>query len=488
MARAVSLPGVCFLAALTPACAELDDPGSIDALPGSLERVEEDLAGLAAVLPRGTAATFDVATWNIEWFGDAGNGPDDEALQLAGARDAIAGTDFDVWGLEEIASAGAFHALVAQLPGYAGVVANDPVVAGGAASYGVGEQKPALIYKTSLASLVSARVILTASDFDFAGRPPLEVRLSVTLNGVTEDRIFIVLHMKAFADAASWQRRKNAAVALKGLLDASYPVHRVIVLGDWNDDLDTSIVPGLATPYAIFNDDPARYTFTTRPLTDAGVTTTCAHADAVDHQLVTNELGADPVAGSVEAYELDLQIPSYCATTSDHFPALVRYRFGGAPPAPGTVILNEIGANEPGPSTGGEFVEIVNLGGAAVNLAGWQLRDGTTTRHTFPPGTSLAAGKAIVVFASAAFIPPGTPAAVASSTGALSLANGGDTVSLRDATGAAVQTITYSSALSSTDGVSMNRSPDASAGAFVLHTAISPLAASPGRRAGGASF
>jgi endonuclease/exonuclease/phosphatase family metal-dependent hydrolase len=492
MARAVSLPRVCLLGAgLLAACADLEDAGSIDELGEPLDRVEaDDLAQLLAVQPRGTATTLDVACWNVEWFGATGNGPGNEALQLANARDAIQGTDFDVWSLEEVASASAFHSLVDQLPGYAGLVANDPVVAGGAGSYGTGEQKPALVYKASLASLVSARVILTASDSDFAGRPPLEVRLSVTLNGVTQERIFIVLHMKAFADTTSWQRRQNASVALKSFLDSTYPAQRVTVLGDWNDDLDTSIVSGRPTPYANFNADPGRYTFATRVLSDAGVATTCDFSDAIDHQLVTNELAADRVAGSVEAYELDAQISSYCSTTSDHFPVLVRYRFGGGTPPPpgGPVVLNEIGANEPGSNTGGEFVEIVNLGGSAADLSGWQLRDGTTARHTFASGTSLAAGKAIVVFASAASIPAGTPGAVAASTGALSLANAGDSVALRNAAGATVDSTTYSSGLSSTDGVSMNRSPDASTGAFVLHTTISALAASPGRRASGASF
>ena len=488
MARAVSLPGLCFLAALACACAELDVGGPIDELTGSPVVAEDELAELLAVLPRGTAATLDVATWNVEWFGDPGNGPGDEALQLASARDAILGTDFDVWALEEMASAGAFHALVAQLHGYAGVVASDPVVTGGAAAYGASDLEPALVYKASLASLVSARVILTASDFDFAGRPPLEVRLIVSLNGITQERIFIVLHMKAFPDAASWQRRQNASIALKSFLDATYPTQRVTVLGDWNDDLDVSIAPGRPTPYANFNADPGRYTFATRVLTDAGVTTTCAHPEPIDHQLVTDELAADRVAGSVEAYQLEAQIPSYCTTTSDHFPSLVRYRFGSAPLPGGPVVLNEIGANEPGPVTGGEFVEIVNLSGAAVDLSGWQLRDGTTARHNFASGTWLAAGKAIVVFGAAASIPAGTPNAVAASTGGLSLANAGDSVALRDASGTNIDFTAYSSGLSSTDGVSMNRSPDAGTGGFVLHTALSPLAASPGRRASGASF
>ena len=78
--------------------------------------------------------------------------------------------------------------------------------------------------------------------------------------------------------------------------------------------------------------------------------------------------------------------------------------------------------------------------------------------------------------------------AVAASTGRLNLANGGDTVTLRDSGSAVKGTFTYVSSLSGTDGVSMNRTPDASTGTFVLHTSISSLASSPGKRATGAAF
>ncbi|OFX20217.1 MAG: hypothetical protein A2V77_16560 [Anaeromyxobacter sp. RBG_16_69_14] len=93
------------------------------------------------------------------------------------------------------------------------------------------------------------------------------------------------------------------------------------------------------------------------------------------------------------------------------------------------------------------------------------------------------------MFASASAIPVGTPNAIGSSTGALSLANGGDSVSLRNASGAVVDSLTYSSSLASKDGVSMNRNPDATAGAgFVLHEAMSSLKSSPGTRASGVAF
>jgi hypothetical protein len=155
----------------------------------------------------------------------------------------------------------------------------------------------------------------------------------------------------------------------------------------------------------------------------------------------------------------------------------------------GKVIINEILANEPGSDVNGEFVELVNVGGSAVDISGWVVWDSTNARHTFASGTSLAAGKAMVVFGGASAIPSGLTNAVAASTGTLGLGNSGDTVTVKNASGTTMDTYTYSSSLSGTDGVSMNRSPDASAtGSFVLHTSLSSLSSSPGKHASGTAF
>jgi endonuclease/exonuclease/phosphatase family metal-dependent hydrolase len=459
---------------------------------------DSDIARISAAVTipgKGTATTLDFGSWNLDWFGDTGNGPTNEALQLSNVRDVISGADMDIWGLEEVVSVSQFNSLKSQLSGYAGFLANDPIVVDGAAFYsdfGGLEQKVGILYKSALASVADARVILTGSDFNFAGRPPLQVTLHVTLNGVTDDLVVIVLHAKCCSDSSSWQRRQNAASALKSYLDSTFPTQKVLVIGDFNDDLDTSITAGSPSPYASFVSDTARYAFPTKALTDAHIATTTGFPDAIDHHLNTNEENAEYVAGSVEAYRVDQFIPSYSTTTSDHYPVLSRYNFtggGGGGGGSAQVVLNEICANEPGSNTGGEFIEIHNVGTAAASIGGWTLSDASAVRHTFAAGTTLDAGKALVVFASASAIPPGLTNAVAASTGALSLANAGDTVRLKDAGGVQRDGFTYPSSLSSTDGVSMNRSPDGSpGGSFVLHTSISSLQRSPGTRADGTAW
>jgi len=547
-----------------------------------------EAAQAVSVSAKGSATTLDIGSWNLEFFGDPANGPTDDALQLSNVTNVIGGTDFDIWGLEEVVSVPRFNSLISQLPGYAGFVANDPSVVNGPAFYSDfnnQEQKVGLLFKTSIVTVQSAAVILTQNDNDFAGRPPLEVKVRISLNGATEDDVIIVIHPKCCSDATSYQRRVNASNALKAYVDATYPTQKVWVIGDWNDDVDTSIFPVNPSPYQNFVSDSARYTVQTKVLSDAGFASTVSFPDMIDHHMNTNEVAATFIAGSAEVYRVDSFVPNYGTTTSDHFPVLTRYNFGGGgttpavtlispnggesfaggsvhnitwtssgianlrlefsldggasfttivgstPAAAGSfawavpntastntvvratdtasaatdssnaaftittgggtanVILNEILANEPGSNTAGEFVEIVNIGTAAADLSGWTLSDSTATRHTFPSGTSLAAGKAVVVFAGASAIPAGLTNAVAASTGALSLNNSGDTVTLTSNTSTVISSFTYTSTLAGQDGVSMNRNPDAgSTASFVLHTALSSAPSSPGTHANGTPF
>lgn len=273
---------------------------------------------------------LQVSNWNIEFFGARDAGPTDEQLQLTNVRTVIATTNSDLWGLEEIVDVNHFNALKDSLPGYTGFLANDTqYVSSGTSYYSASEQKVGVLFKEDSVQFVSADVILTGYNTAFAGRPPLRVNLRVTRNGTSVDLVAIVVHLKAFADADSYDRRVQAAGILKTYLDTTLPTERVIVLGDWNDDVDTSITAGQPTPFQNFLDAPADYTFLTQPLTTTS--STVNYPSFIDHQLVTNELAADYVSDS--ATVLRPAIPNYGTTTSDHYPVMSRFDFSrGVPP------------------------------------------------------------------------------------------------------------------------------------------------------------
>jgi endonuclease/exonuclease/phosphatase family metal-dependent hydrolase len=134
------------------------------------------------------------------------------------------------------------------------------------------------------------------------------------------------------------------------------------------------------------------------------------------------------------------------------------------PSGDGHIILNEILANELGSDPAGEFIELVNAGTASMNLSGFTLADAAQLRHTFPANTILPAGARLVITAPAA------------STHALGLSNSGDTVTLADADGNVVDSVTFGSAA---DGVSFNRAPDITGTIWALHTTLSSAASSP---------
>ena len=277
------------------------------------------------VPPKGNASSLDVGGWNIEWFGDTGNGPTDENLQRDNVADVLLGTDMDIWGLSEVVSTAQFDQVMTKLPAYKGFLSDNALVQQGSQWYTASEQKLGFVYKCNVVTVQNAKVILTSANNAFAGRPPLEVTIKVTLNGATMDLVVIVLHAKCCSDADSWTRRRDAAAALKPYLDTTYPTQNVMVIGDFNDDLDMSITSGQPTPYADFLADTARYTFISKGLTDNKIPTTGGFPTAIDHHLATNEMAAHFISGSLTAYNLNSIITSYNSTTTDHYPVLSRY-------------------------------------------------------------------------------------------------------------------------------------------------------------------
>lgn len=287
--------------------------------------------------PFGTPATLDLGTWNLEWFGDPERGPEDEALQLANAERVFEGLQVDLWSVQEMTGAAHFDDLVSRIDGFEGFLADDPIVDRGAEFYRDfedNEQKVGLVYRSSAVTVRSARVVLTDRDWEFAGRPPLEVELVVTVGGATRSLVVIVLHAKAGDGVEDWERRSAASEALEAYLETRWPTAEVAVLGDFNDDVDESISGGRPSSYDNLAADPS-WTFLTAALSTTGRSSTVFYPDVIDHILVSDELLPRYVDGSVEAVRVDAWLADYGETTSDHYPVVSRFRWVPAPsPAP----------------------------------------------------------------------------------------------------------------------------------------------------------
>ncbi|MDP7029982.1 MAG: lamin tail domain-containing protein [Phycisphaerales bacterium] len=135
-----------------------------------------------------------------------------------------------------------------------------------------------------------------------------------------------------------------------------------------------------------------------------------------------------------------------------------------------------------------EFVEIVNMSGADIDMSAWTLADGYGIRHTFPFGTIVGDSCAVVVFGG------GTPTGdfggaivMVSSSNTLGLNNGGDTITIADAAGTVQLTIDYGYAGANQ---SITRNPDVYGVDWVDHSTIAPDGAlfSPGTRVDGVGF
>ena len=312
------LPGLLILLA---ACGpgELAFEGEVEAPPAAIAETSAELK-----VPREERAdTVDVGSWNVEWFGDPLNGPADEAKQQANVARVLAQLDLDLVGLVEVVSEEAFAALMAKLPGHRGLLVTDPRVTGGAQYYSAREQKVALVYRQRF-TVDSARVVLTEAAWSFAGRPPLEVKLSFSENGKPRTLVVLVAHFKAMANLDGYQRRVTAAAALKQHLDAQYPRSWVLVVGDLNDDIDTSTYRGSPSPFGPLVADPG-YRFTTDALSAAHTSTTVNFSSTIDHHLVTSQLAQRFVAGSARVLRVDGYVPGYGTNTTDHYPVLTRY-------------------------------------------------------------------------------------------------------------------------------------------------------------------
>ena len=282
--------------------------------------------------------TLDIVNWNIAWFGSktAGFGPADDDLAQANIKKIMDSLDADVYAFSEVVDTLRFIKLIASMPAYGYKLTDycSGAANNNTAAYAVG-QKLAFVYRKSIFSSIAARGMLRQSEsarINWAnGRFPFLIEAKVAGSSGID---FILLHGKSGNTLADHQKREGAAKELKDSLDTYFKNKPLMILGDFNDDLDTAITSGISalpSAYGPFVSDSmgvSHYQAVSFLLSKTGSKTMSAYPEPVDHVVLSDELKGFYIRGSVRVvYEVSQWVKQFNTTTSDHFPVLTRLLF-----------------------------------------------------------------------------------------------------------------------------------------------------------------
>ena len=287
--------------------------------------------------------TIDVVNWNIEWFGSNGYGPTNKDLQENNVKQVLRYLDADIYALLEVVDTMRFRRLVDSLGSNWGYTIS-PFCTGAATPAGgnwLSGQKMALVYKKDMLSNVSGRGFMLSSTSAISnwasGRVPYLVTADVTKNSITKTINFFIIHAKSGSTASDYNRRYAGVKEMKDSLDANFSDRNVMILGDYNDDLVSTISTGSgpATSWdPILKDSVGTkfYKALSLPLNYQGFATTINYLGMIDHNIISSSLLSSYISNSAKVRtDVTTPIPDYLSNnTSDHYPIYVRFNFGTA--------------------------------------------------------------------------------------------------------------------------------------------------------------
>lgn len=264
----------------------------------------------------GTDSTFEVITWNLEWFPKNGQTTMDYVSQI------IQALDVDVIALQEIDNKSQFNNMVDNLEGWDGYYVNDNYLG------------LAYIYKSSTVEPMEIKEILTNKSRELPRSPYV---FSIYCHG--QEIVLINNHFKCCGDGYLdptdlWDeesRRIDGCILIEEYITNNHLFDRVIMLGDLNDDLTDDPENNVFSP---FLDKPETYIFTDMQIAE-GSSTGWSYPNwpsHLDHIMINNVLyndiqGEDAVVTTIKLdnyfsggfYEYDQDV-------SDHRPVGIKVK------------------------------------------------------------------------------------------------------------------------------------------------------------------
>jgi hypothetical protein len=286
--------------------------------------------------------TLRVFSWNMRWFGDASHCGCDIVEARMNATHIMKDIHADVYCLQEVVDVNELALLTADLGAKyhyvvspCGSFATSPADPDYATA-----QKLAYIYNTDkienlgtfglLASTYPADAGSNSPYYYFAsGRFPFVLSAKLKLNNSLTDTVILSnIHAKAISDVSSYNRREGGTVKMTDSLNALFPGKKVMVIGDYNDFLEGTVVSSLSvSPYQYMLDHD--FTGITLPSHFPNQTTYVGAANTMfDNVACTSNLMTKYADSSCFIFdEVEKYITNYSITTSDHFPVVSYFNF-----------------------------------------------------------------------------------------------------------------------------------------------------------------
>ncbi|MEP6929787.1 MAG: T9SS type A sorting domain-containing protein [Flavobacterium sp.] len=348
-----ALAGKILYARFTPSVKALTISGVLTVNGTSLNKQIGSLTGSS--LPK--AETFDIVSYNLEFFGTDVKGtdgvefgPTDDALQIDNVAKVMNKLNADVYVVQEVSDDPSIDALIQKI-NINGKTFDKSTSTSWSYSFNGPEpnfppQKLVVLYNTQTTTVKSTRVMFkdlydnvrsgaatlpgypsTPSSFFSSGRLPYMVKIETNIGGVKKEINLIDLHARANSgsDISRYNMRKYDAELLKDSLDVYYPNSNFMILGDFNDDVKASVIAGQPSSYQKIVEDTDRYNALTLGISQAGAYSFLSSGGFLDHIVISNELTDQYIPNSIAVYDPRTDIAGYTTTTSDHGPVIARF-------------------------------------------------------------------------------------------------------------------------------------------------------------------
>ena len=304
--------------------------------------------------------TFDIVTYNLEFFGsdvkgtdNVEFGPTNDVLQIENVAKVMNKLNADVYVVQEVSDDPSIDILIGKI-NINGKTFDKSISTSWSYSFNAADpnfppQKLVVLYNTQTTTVKSTRVMFKKlydevragtktlanypstdgndDSFFSSGRLPYLVKIETNIGGIKKEINLIDLHARANSgsDISRYNMRKYDAELLKDSLDVEFPNANFMILGDFNDDVKASVIAGKPSSYQKIVEDTSRYNTLTLEISKAGAYSFLSSNGFLDHIVISNELTDQYIPNSIAVYDPRNDITDYTNTTSDHGPVIARF-------------------------------------------------------------------------------------------------------------------------------------------------------------------